>query len=331
MRWGGIAVAGAAFLGAAGAGVLWWEMRPVGGPAAPRTVVIPPGEGAWQIGERLAAAGLARSARAVAVAATVRGAAGRLRHGEYALSPAQGAWQIVGVLVRGETLLHRVTIPEGFTVTQIAETLAASALADRDRFLDLALRAGRRFGRVASYGLAADSLEGYLFPDTYYLPRGMDEAAIIERFLDRLDAALGPEVRAAAAARDLTLHQLLTVASMIEREARVAAERPVIAGVIYNRLRLGMHLEIDATVLYALGRHKTEVTFADLTVDSPYNTYRYPGLPPGPIASPGRAAIAAAAAPAETPYLFYVLKPDGSHHFSRTLREHRAAVRRYRR
>lgn len=310
----GIAVAGAVFLGAGAAGILWWEMRPPGGPDRSITVVVPPGETAWQIGRRLAAARVVRSARAVVVAARLQQVDGRLRSGEYALSPGQSAWKIVGILARGEAILHRLTIPEGYSVAQIADVLAEAGLADRARFLDLAA-----------------SSEGYLFPDTYFLPRGLGEAALIARLRARFDAAIGADLREAARGRGLTLHQLVTVASMIEREARVPEERAVIAGVIYNRLRLGMRLEIDATVLYALGRHKAELSFADLKVDSPYNTYRHPGLPPGPIANPGLAAVAAAAAPAETPFLYYVLRPDGSHHFSRTLREHQDAVRRYRR
>ncbi|MBM3469414.1 MAG: endolytic transglycosylase MltG [Armatimonadetes bacterium] len=310
----GIAVAGAVFLGAAAAALLWCEMRPPGGPDRSRTVVVPPGETTWQIGRRLAEARVVRSARAVVIAARLRRVDGRLRSGEYALSPAQSAWQIVGVLARGEAILHRITIPEGFTAAQIADALAEAGLADRDRFLDLALRS-----------------EGYLFPDTYLLPRGLGEPALVARFLGRFDAVIGADLREAARARGLSLHQLVTVASMIEREARVPEERAVIAGVIYNRLRLGMRLEIDATVLYALGRHKAELALADLAVDSPYNTYRNPGLPPGPIANPGLAAVAAAAAPAETPFLYYVLRPDGSHHFSRTLREHQDAIIRYRR
>lgn len=309
----GTAVAGAVFLGAGAAALLWWEMRPPGGPDRFRTVVVPQGETTWQIGRRLAEARVVRSARAVVVASKLRRVDGRLRSGEYALSPAQSAWQIVGILARGEAILHRLTIPEGYTVTQIADALAEAELADRGRFLDLALRS-----------------EGYLFPDTYLLPRGLGEEALIARFLGRFDAVIGADLREAARARGMSLHQLVTVASMIEREARVPVERAVIAGVIYNRLRLGMRLEIDATVLYALGRHKAELSFADLAVDSPYNTYRNHGLPPGPIANPGLAAVAAAAAPAETPFLYYVLRPDGSHHFSRTLSEHQDAVRRYR-
>lgn len=322
-------VVGVVFLLAASAGVVWWQVRPVGEGTA-RTVVIPPGTTTREIGERLASAGLVRGPRVLMIAALVRGATGRLRHGEYAFAPSQSALEIVDILVRGESILHRVTIPEGFTVRQIADAFTGAGLVDRHRFLDLALRGGRSLARPTLAELPIDSLEGYFFPDTYALPRGLDEAAVIGHLLDRFDAMVGPDVRAAARARGLTLHHLLTVASMIEREARVPGERAVIAGVIYNRLTRGLRLEIDATVLYALGRHKEVLTTADLAVPSPYNTYRHVGLPPGPIANPGLASIAAAAAPADVSYLYYVRRPDGSHQFSRTFQEHRDAVRRYR-
>lgn len=330
MRLGGVALVGAAVLFAGAAGVLWWRIRPVGGSGGARTVIVRPGESARQIGARLTEAGLLRDPESLVLAARLRGVADRLRQGEYEFTPSQSALDIVDTLARGEGILHRVTIPEGFTVRQIAAAFAAAGLVDHDRFLDLALHRGRLLPILALAELPIDSLEGYLFPDTYALPRGLTEEEVLAGLLARFEAAVGPDVRAAARSRGLTLHQLLTVASMIEREARVPAERPTIASVVYNRLRRGMRLEIDATVLYALGTHKEVITAADLAVSSPYNTYRHVGLPPGPIANPGLASITAAAAPADTPYLYYVLRPNGSHHFSVTLQEHQEAVRRYR-
>ncbi len=330
MRWVGIVFVGVAVCLAGVAGVVWWRVRPVGGSGGARTVLVRPGESTRHIGERLTEVGLLRDPGALVLAARLRGTAGRLRHGEYKFTPAQSALEIVDTLARGEGILHRVTIPEGFTVRQIAAAFAAAGLVDRDRFLDLALRRGRSLQIATLAELPIDSVEGYLFPDTYALPRGLTEEEVLAGLLTRFDAAVGPQLRAAARARGLTLHHLLTVASMIEREARVPEERPIIAGVIYNRLARGMRLEIDATVLYALGRHKEAITTADLATASPYNTYRYAGLPPGPIANPGLASIAAAAVPARSPYLYYVLRPDGSHQFSRTLQEHEDAVRRYR-
>jgi UPF0755 protein len=316
------------------AGGVWGLIRPVA-PASeasePRTVIIPRGATAREIGQHLADAGLVRSPWAVILAAWALGATGSLRHGEYTLRPAQSAVEIVRALARGEHVQHRVTIPEGYTVVQVADLLAGAGLVDRQRFLDLALRTGRRLNHPALAGLPTDSLEGYLYPDTYLFTRGLDEETVLARLLDTFDAKVGAQLRAAAAGRGLSLHALITIASMVEREARVPDERPVIAGVIYNRLARGMRLEIDATVLYALGEHREVVTFRDLEVDSPYNTYRRTGLPPGPIANPGLPAIEAAVYPAGVPYLYYVLRPDGRHHFSRTFEEHLDAVRRYRR
>jgi UPF0755 protein len=331
MRLIAIVLAGLASVGLAGAARLWTALLPVArDDASPRTVIIAAGDSAWSIARRLEDQGLIRRAWAVVAAARLMRLADRLQHGEYRFAPSQPSLEILRAIARGDRVQHRVTIPEGYTVRQIAAALAAAGLADRERFLDLALRNGHRFARPTLDGLPTTSLEGYLFPDTYLLPRGLDEAAVVERFLDEFDARVGPDVREAARTRGLTLHQLVTIASMVEREARVPDERPIVAGVIYNRLRRGMRLEIDATVLYALGEHRPVVTFADLEVDSPYNTYRRDGLPPGPIANPGTASIAAAAAPAEVPYVYYVLRPDGRHHFSRTYQEHLDAVRRYR-
>jgi UPF0755 protein len=327
-----VLIAGVVFLAVAAAAA-WWMIRPVSGDphAAPAVVVIPPGTTAWGVGRRLADAGVVRSAGAVVLVSRVLRLADRLQQGEYAVRPSLSTMDIVRMISRGESIQHRVVVPEGYTVAQIADVLAASGIADRDRVLALGLRGGRTLNRATLEDLPIDSLEGYLFPDTYQFPRGLPEAAVLGRFLDHFDAKVGSEVRAAARARGLTLHQLLTVASIIEREARVPEERSIIAGVIYNRLARGMRLEIDATVLYALGAHKTVVTLKDLEVDSPYNTYRHAGLPPGPIANPGLAAIAAAATPADVPYFYYVLRPDGRHHFSRTPDEHLDAVRRYQR
>lgn len=330
MRWGGVALVGAAVLLTGAAGGLWLRVRPVGGSGEARIVIVRPGDSTRQIGERLTEAGVLRDPDSLVLAARLRGVAGRLRHGEYKFTPTQSALEIVDMLARGEGILHRVTIPEGFTVRQIAAAFAAAGLVDHDRFLDLALRRGRSLQILALAELPIDRLEGYLFPDTYALPRGLTEEEVLAGLLARFEAAVGRDVRAAARARGLTLHQLLTVASMIEREARVPAERSVIASVIYNRLGHGMRLEIDATVLYALGTHKEVITTADLNTPSAYNTYRHVGLPPGPIANPGLPSIAAATAPARTSYLYYVLRPDGSHHFSLTLEEHEDAVRRYR-
>jgi peptidoglycan lytic transglycosylase G len=296
----------------------------------PRTILVPPGASAREIGQRLVDAGLIRHSLIVVVLSRALRVADGLRHGEYAFAPAQGAVEIVRGIASGESIQHRVTIPEGYTARQIVDAIADAGLGDRARLAELVAVGA---SRMAWGGLAPPPdgrLEGYLFPDTYAFTRGLGEVEILQRLVNRFVEQATPAVGEGAGRLGLSMHQILTVASMIERETKVPDERAVVAAVIYNRLKKHMPLQIDATVLYALGRHKSVVGLHDLEVDSPYNTYRRTGLPPGPISSPGRASIEAAVKPADAPYLYYVLKPDGSHHFSRTLEEHHDAVRRFR-
>jgi len=178
----------------------------------------------------------------------------------------------------------------------------------------------------------AKDLEGYLFPETYALARHADPAKLIRAMVARFDHVFTPELRAAAQARGLTVRQAVTLASIVEKETAKADERPLVAAVYTTRLRIGMPLQCDPTVIYALakaGRYDGNIHRADLAFDSPYNTYRYPGLPPGPIASPGRAALEAAVHPADAQYLYFVSRNDGSHEFARTLDEHNRNVQKY--
>ncbi len=295
----------------------------------PRIVTIPPGASSAEIGRILVAAGLIRRSTDFIVLVRVRGWARSLHEGDYRLSPAMGLLEIGETLVYGKPVEHAVTVPEGFTIPEIAEALVAEDLVDRTRFLDLAQRGAAAFDYDFLRGLRTSSLEGYLYPDTYRMPRHLSERKVIGVFLDRFAQVVLPRWRAHAGA-GVTLHEIVTIASLVEREAKVPAEQPLIAGVIYNRLRRGWRLEVDASVLYALGYHKATISYEDLKVNSPYNTYLYPGLPPGPIANPGLPAIEAALTPAVTDYLYYVARPDGSHEFSKTFADHLAAVRRYR-
>ncbi len=304
-------------------------LAPVDPRAPDRIVVIRRGTSTREIGQTLQEAGVVRRGSHFVLAARFRRVARSLREGEYRLSPAMPLLRIVDVLARGEVVLHAVTIPEGFTAEQIVRTLAGQALGDPARLGRLTGGGAAQFEYAFLRGAPGGSLEGYLFPDTYYIPRFLDEREVIGRFLARFGQTVVPLWRSAGQPR--SLHEIVTMASMIEREAMLAGDRPVIAGVLYNRLARGWPLEVDATVLYALGRHKSSVTYEDLKVGSPYNTYLHAGLPPGPIANPGLGAIRAALHPARTDYLFYVARPDGSHAFSRTLAEHLANVRRLRR
>lgn len=311
-----------------GAVVVANALRPVDPNGTARVVYIPPGVTSREIGRRLESAGLVRRASDFVLAVRLRGLSRSLQEGEYRLSPAMGLLEIVDAIASGNVVLYRVTVPEGLTAEETVEALAAQGLGDRAVLLDIVQQQAHTYNYEFLRSLPVPSLEGYLFPDTYSIPKHLPEREVIKLFLDRFAEVVLPLWRERGDGR--SPHQVMTVASLVEREAKVPAERPVIAGVLYNRLRRGLRLEVDATVLYALGRRKPVVTYEDLKINSPYNTYIHAGLPPGPIASPGLASIEAALTPASTDYLFYVAKPDGSHAFSRTFAEHLAAVRRYR-
>lgn len=317
-------------LALAGQAAVGWALAPAD-PDDPSTQVVevPRGATVRQIAATLERRGIIRSALAMRLYVRARGDGGRIQAGEYALGPAMPLERIVDKLVRGEVVTYPVTVPEGYTVRQIRNLLVEAGFADAGR-LD-ALLAEVVDGRPA---LAAEfpflpevegrpePLEGYLFPDTYRFPRGTPERDILRAMLARFAAELTPAVRARLDELGWTLDQAVTLASIIEREARVAEERPVISGVYHNRLRIGMKLDADPTVLYALGNPDRPLLFADLEVESPYNTYRNAGLPPGPIANPGAASLQAALYPADVPYLYFVAREDGTHVFARTYREH---------
>ena len=240
--------------------------------------------------------------------------------GVYDLSPTERPAVILRHLVRGEVAHIRVTFPEGFTVRQIAHRLArVKAIADEDAFYRLATTQGTTF--QASFPLPAH-LEGYLYPDTYRFPVGATDAEIIQQMVSTFDRVIAAPHEAEARVSGRSLADTVNIAAMVEREAETDADRAPIAGVIVNRLARRMRLEIDATVQYAQGVHKTRLFFRDLKIQSPYNTYLVPGLPIGPICNPGRASIIAALHPTPSDYLFYVARPDGSHIFARTFAEH---------
>lgn len=288
-------------------------------------VEIPVGANAAAISERLKDAGVIRSPLAFQAVARVLGDSRNMKAGVYDIPRSLGVFEIVDLLVRGDALSVWVPIPEGSTARDVAERLEASKLGNSNSFLRLMQHSPRRFGSEAPAPWGG--CEGYLFPDTYRLDTNVAPADVVKKMLETWQTkAYEPRRRKFASSRYGTAKTMI-IASMIEKEAKVAEDRPLIASVIYNRLRRRMRLQIDATVLYALGGHKPLVTLKDLKVKSPYNTYRVRGLPPGPICSPGEASIDAALDPATTRYLFYVARPDGSHIFTKSAAEHDAAVR----
>ncbi len=297
--------------------------------SGPRFFAVRRGESLTSVARRLEANGLVRSSKLFLLLARLKGLDREVKAGGYKLRPGW-AWEILEALTKGRRISVWVTFPEGFTARQMAERLAEKGLCDEREFMRL-FRLGKRAFPEFRFLPEGKTLEGYLFPDTYLVEAGIDAREIIKRMLRRFEEVvvrgLAGELRRSA----LSLHEVITLASLVESEARHDEERPVIAGVLLNRLERGMRLECNASLLYVLGERKLWLSEEDLRLDSPYNTYRYPGLPPGPICNPGRASILAALRPARTPYLFYVAMPDGHHLFARTYREHLRNVRRAKR
>ncbi|MDQ1334540.1 MAG: Endolytic murein transglycosylase [Thermodesulfobacteriota bacterium] len=249
-----------------------------------------------------------------------------IKAGEYRLNSSMAPLKILDILGKGLMVTHSVTIPEGYTMRQIAETLEAKGLADGAQFLALA----KDPGIASRYGLSGPTLEGYLYPDTYRFTRGQPPLSIIHVMVSRFLEKAAP-FRERIEASGMTLQEIITLASLIEKETGQGEERPVIASVFLNRLRKGMRLESDPTVIYGIEDFNGNLTRQDLDRPTPYNTYAIRGLPLSPISNPGEASIRAVLWPSDTDYLYFVSKNDGSHQFSRTLAEHNRAVNAYQR
>ena len=289
------------------------------------TVVIEPGEGFRTTALKLNELGLIQSPLKFRLLARLSGVHRKIKAGEYQLFGTMTPRQILETLVEGKVLLYRVTIPEGFTLRQIAQTVAQAGFGDADTFYRLATDPEV----VREQKLEGESLEGYLFPDTYYFPKNFPQEKIIAAMTQRFRDDISDAWRTRAATLNLSLHQVVTLASIIEKETGAPAERALIASVFHNRLKKGMRLETDPTVIYGIKDFDGNLTRKHLRTPTPYNTYVIKGLPPGPIASPGHAALEAALYPAETDYLFFVSRKDRTHQFSSNLEDHRKAVRKY--
>ncbi len=273
--------------------------------------------------ESLSAHGLVRSARVFSLYAKLRRRDRTLRWGTYVLRPGMSWEQMLDALRLGRGVIHQVTIPEGLSIGDI-EPLLMDALDLTQDSLDAAVRDTSLLHRL---DIPTHSLEGYLFPDTYTFPDKTTARDAIRMMVDRFEKAWKPEMTGQARAMKLTRHDIITLASIVEREVRRDEERPVVAAVYLNRLKIGMPLMADPTVTYALGKKPGRVLLKDLRVKSPYNTYLRTGLPPGPIGSPGEASIRASLNPAKVPYKFFVAAPDGHHEFRRTYAEHLEAIK----
>jgi UPF0755 protein len=292
-----------------------------GAGGAPARVTIPSGAGLRAISDSLARAGVIRSARLFRVYASVKGGDREIKAGTYMLHHGEGWNTVLDALRAGKGIVHVVTIPEGFSLLQIAPLIASKLSVPADS-VDAAVRDTSVLHRL---DVPTPTLEGYLYPDTYIFPDGATARAAVDAMVKRFEQVWKPEWTARLDTLHMSRNDVMALASIVEKEARLAQERPVIAAVYANRLQHGILLQADPTVQYALGKHVARVYYKDLEVESPYNTYKHKGLPPGPIASPGKPSIEAALYPANVPYEFFVAFPDGHHEFRRDLAGHEQA------
>ena len=289
---------------------------------------IAPGSGTRAIGDALVAAGVVRDSLTYRIAVWQSGDARRLKAGEYRFDRPMTAREVVDKIAKGEVDLVRITFREGLTIADMAALFETQGLGTAASFREAAGNAAS----IADLDPVATDLEGYLFPETYAVSRHVDAAKLVAAMVDRFRVVLTPALLEAARARGLTLRQFVTLASIVEKETGAASERATVAAVYSNRLRIGMGLQCDPTVIYALQRAGTfdgNLRRDDLAFDSPYNTYKYAGLPPGPIAAPGKDALESAAHPAEVDYLYFVSRNDGTHAFARSLDEHNRNVQKF--
>jgi UPF0755 protein len=317
MRWRsraerGLLVAGVATLGAC-----------AGGSGPPVRVVVPQGASFRTAADSLAKAGVIQAPTLFRLYAKVRGGDRRIKAGTYLLRRGTSWNGVLTALREGKGLMFTVTIPEGFTLSQIVPLIARVLVVPPDSVI----AAARDTAHLHRLAVPTPTLEGYLFPDTYMFLPGTPARSAVAAMVRRFEQVWRPAWTARLDTIGMTRHEVITLASIVEREAKRPDERPVIAGVYLNRLRSGMRLEADPTVQYARGIHTNRVLFKDLDVDSPYNTYKHTGLPPGPIASPGAASLRAALYPSDVPYKFFVAYPDGRHEFTVDFARHTVARR----
>jgi len=306
----------------------WWILTPAAGLLnGPRVVEIPTHRGVREVALLLDEAGVIRSPLGFILLTVARGSVRSLKAGEYQVPRGANTLIVLALIEGGQVLQHSVIFREGSTVAELARLLEAERLAKAEDIL----RVARDGLFLRTLDLRGDSVEGYLFPDTYQFVKGMLAEEILARMVARMRDRISPDIIEAARAREIDFHRLLTLASIIEKEAVERGEMPLISAVFWNRLKLDMPLQADPTVQYALGKDRQRLTRDDLQADSPFNTYRRSGLPPGPIASPSLPAIHAAVHPAPVSYLYFVATGDERRHkFSSTLADHNAAVARYR-
>jgi UPF0755 protein len=290
-----------------------------------KVVVIPDGAPFQQVAALLERERLIKSRLFFVLFGKSQSADRKVHAGEYELSPGMTPAEILAMLLNGHVLLHPLTIPEGLTIVQIADLASQDGLTDRAEFLRLA----KDPAFVASLGIKAETLEGYLYPNTYKFPRGVKAREVLVAMVEQLRQVIGPDLLARMEELKMTMHEVLTLASVIEKETGSGGERPEISAVFHNRLKKHIPLQSDPTVIYGLPAFDGNLHKKDLSSPSPYNTYRVQGLLPGPIANPGIQAIRATLYPSNSQFLYFVSRNDGTHQFSATLIEHNRAVEKY--
>jgi UPF0755 protein len=305
----------------------WWVLTPaVSIRSGPRVLEVPAHSGLRDIARILDREGVIRSPVGFMLLTLARGTMRSLKAGEYQVPQGANTVVVLTMLESAQVLQHPVVLREGSNLGELADQLAAAGLVKSE---DVG-RVARDALFLRTLDVPGDSVEGYLFPDTYHFVKGMTVEEILARMVARMRERVSGDIVASARARELNFHQLLTLASIIEKEAVDPGEMPLISAVFWNRLKLEMPLQADPTVQYAVGKERRRLTRDDLTVESPFNTYRRAGLPPGPIASPSLAAIWAAVNPAPVSYLYFVATDERHHRFSTTLADHNAAVAKHR-
>ena len=294
------------------------------------SITIEPGAHAGEIAARLEQHGIIRSSGIFKLLLYLTGNTGRIKAGEYVFSGSPTPLDVMGKLIRGDIRYHKITFPEGLTLRETADEIRQAGFLSYEEFL----RTASESDLIATLDPEAEDLEGYLFPDTYYLTAGATAKELVEMMTGRFKEVFTAAWRDRAEALGLTTREIVTLASLIEKETGLESERSRVSSVFHNRLKKNMLLQCDPTVIYAMkaaGTYRGRILRKDLEMDSPYNTYKFPWLPPGPIANPGREAIAAALYPERTSYYYFVSRNDGSHYFSATIAEHNRMVNKYQR
>lgn len=252
----------------------------------------------------------------------------KIKAGKYRIENIKNIDELISILEKGQEKLIKYTIPEGYTIEQIAEKLSEMKIVDKNEFINLSQRKGNEFNFKFSGEVKDGNLEGFLFPDTYLISEP-DARKVILQMLGGFEVAFNDDMRNRAIAQNMSVKEVVTLASIVEREAKLDSERPIIASVFLNRLKAGWKLEACSTVEYVVKKNAKVLSLEDLEIDSPYNTYKYSGLPPTPICNPGKKSILAVLYPADTQYFYFVSKGDGSHAFSKTFAEHEENIRKY--